>query len=222
MPEFMIMVVGERALAPEETRALVDGRAAYERRLRAVSAWVDGGRLRPSAGGRRVRVRDDRAQVEAGPFEHSLDAYVIVRADDLEAAHALAQECPKPPGAVLEVRPVRSAKHCADKCDQQGRTFAFGVLGSAADEPGWVDVMDRMDAASRFPEGRWQGGVRLHPPVRTGGHRTFFDGPFLESKEVIGGIFFLRFATLEEAVEWARQTELVRLGALEIRELWRS
>jgi hypothetical protein len=48
------------------------------------------------------------------------------------------------------------------------------------------------------------------------------DGPFLESKEVIGGLFFLRFASLDEAVEWAGATPFVAHGALEIRELWRS
>jgi len=29
-------------------------------------------------------------------------------------------------------------------------------------------------------------------------------------------------ATLDEAVEWASQSEFVKLGTLEIRELWRS
>ncbi len=49
-----------------------------------------------------------------------------------------------------------------------------------------------------------------------------FDGPFLESKEVIGGVFFMRMATIEEAVQWARESEFVQHGAVEIRELWRS
>jgi hypothetical protein len=32
----------------------------------------------------------------------------------------------------------------------------------------------------------------------------------------------MRWATIEEAVEWARTTEFGRHGAVEIRELWRS
>jgi hypothetical protein len=44
----------------------------------------------------------------------------------------------------------------------------------------------------------------------------------LETKEVIGGLFFMRMATLDEAVEWAHESEFVKLGTLEIRELWRS
>ena len=48
------------------------------------------------------------------------------------------------------------------------------------------------------------------------------DGPFAESKEVIGGVFFMRMATQEEAVHWASQTPFVVHGMLEIRELWRT
>jgi hypothetical protein len=55
-----------------------------------------------------------------------------------------------------------------------------------------------------------------------GGRRAVFDGPFLESKEVIGGLFFLWMASLDEAVDWASRSEFVKHGALEIRELWRS
>jgi hypothetical protein len=48
------------------------------------------------------------------------------------------------------------------------------------------------------------------------------DGPFLESKEVIGGIFFMRMTDVDEAVRWARGTKFMKHGALEVRELWRS
>ena len=47
-------------------------------------------------------------------------------------------------------------------------------------------------------------------------------GPFLESKEIIGGLFFLHVASLDEAIEWAAKTKFVEYGALEVRELWRS
>ncbi len=90
--------------------------------------------------------------------------------------------------------------------------------------------MDRIDAGTRdtFPSDRFLGGARLHAPTQgkrvtaTGGRRAVFDGPFLESKEVIGGIFFMRMSTVDEAVRWAGQTEFMKHGALEIRELWRS
>jgi hypothetical protein len=85
--------------------------------------------------------------------------------------------------------------------------------------------MDRIDDSThdRFPNERFAGGVRLEPAGRrVGGRRAHFDGPFLESKEVIGGLFFLRLASIDSAVEWALRSSFVEHGALEIRELWRT
>ena len=92
---------------------------------------------------------------------------------------------------------------------------AFGVLGNAATEEGWVAVMDNIDAASREPFERREflGGVRLLPPTTgrriatEGARRAVFDGPFLESKEVIGGLFFARMTSIDEAVRWASETD---------------
>jgi hypothetical protein len=58
--------------------------------------------------------------------------------------------------------------------------------------------------------------------VTRGEKRATVDGPFLESKEVIGGLLFLRLASIEDAVRWAAKTPFVVHGALEIRELWRT
>lgn len=235
MPQFMVMIVENEAegrkLAPSETKALVEGHSAYERRLRAVSAYLDGERLRPSSEGRRVSSRDRQPRIDTGPFgDKALSSYYVVEADGLDAAVELAKECPMSPGAELEVRPLMKGRLQPDKTSQPGRVFAFAVLGNAPSEQGWIDIMDRIDETTRdgFPADRSRGGVRLQAPGRgrriasAGGRRAVFDGPFLESKEVIGGLFFMRMASLEEAVDWASQTAFVRHGALEIRELWRS
>jgi hypothetical protein len=235
MPEYMVLIhaseAEEAAMPPSETHALIERHSAYERTLRASAAYLDGERLRPSAEGKRIGVRDGQPRVESGPFADApLAGYYVVQAESLDAATALAEECPMAPGTPLDVRPVMKGRIQPDKTAQQGRVFAFAVLGSAPSEQGWIDVMDRIDAVGTgdFPAGRSLGGVRLHAPGRgrrvtsTGGKRTSFDGPFLESKEVIGGVFFLRMATLEEAVTWAGRTEFVKHGPVEIRELWRS
>jgi hypothetical protein len=234
MPEYMVLVltddVREAELPPADARTLVEGHSAYERQLRARGAYLDGARLRPSSEGRRVSVRDGaQPRVEAGPFgEASLTGYYLVQADSPDAAVELAHACPTSPGTSLDVRPVMAGHMDPEKSSQAGRVFAFAVLGSADSQAAWVDVMDRIDASTRgqFPAGRFLGGVRLHAPERgrrlaPNASRTTFDGPFLEAKEVIGGLFFLRLATLEEAVDWAGRTAYVTHGTLEIRELWR-
>jgi hypothetical protein len=227
MPDFMVMITANEAadasLAPSVIKGLVEGHSAYERSLRTASAFLDGERFRPSSEGRRVSA----TEVEHGPFgDTALVAYYLVTADDLDAAVVLAQGCPMSPGTTVDVRPVMKGKLQPGKANQQGRIFAFAVLGNAANEQAWIDAMDRIDASTRdsIQVERSLGGVRLHAPGRgrTVTPTAVFDGPFLESKEVIGGLFFMRWSTIEEAVEWARTTEFVRHGSVEIRELWRS
>jgi len=219
MPQFMVMILENEAegrkLAPTEIKALVEGHARYERKLRARSAYLDGERLRPSSEGKRVGTRDGQSRIDAGPFgDKALSGYYVVEAEGLDDAIKLAEECPMPPGAELDVRPLMKGKHEPDKTSQQGRVFAYAVLGNAPNEQGWIDVMDRFDESTRdrVPADRFLGGLRLQEP----------DGPFLESKEVIGGLFFMRMASLDEAVHWASRSEFVKHGTVEIRELWRS
>jgi hypothetical protein len=235
MPEFMLLIHGEAdgaTLEPGDTRRFLEQQAVYEQKLRALSAFVDGERLRPSAEARRVsRGEEKGVRVEAGPFAApALEGYYVLQAADLDAALELATQCPVPPGAEVEVRPVMSGQFEPDKTSQRGRVFAFAVLGTAANERSWIEVMDRIDERTRglFPEQQFRGGARLEAPSRgrqisfAGGRRAIFDGPFLESKEVIGGLVFLRMASMDEAVEWASSSAFVEYGVLEIRELWRS
>jgi hypothetical protein len=236
MSRFMVMIheneAAEAALTASETKALVEGHAAYEQKLRAESAYLDGERLRPSVEGKRVSRPDGQPRVEAGPFaDKALSGYCVLEAESVDAAARLAQECPASPGAELDVRPLMKASLTPDRTSQRGRVFAFAVLGSAPNEQGWIDVMDRIDESTgdHFPAGRFLGGVRLEAPGRGrrvgstgGGRRAVFDGPFLESKEVIGGLFFMRLASVEEAVAWASESAFMKHGTLEIRELWRS
>jgi hypothetical protein len=235
MAEFMVLIhesnAGGATLAPGETRRFLEQQAAYEQKLRALAAFVDGERLRPSAEARRVRRDEQGVRVETGPFgTPALEGYFVLQADDLDAALELAAECPVPPGAQVEVRPVMNGRFEPDKTSKKGRVFAFAVLGTAPNEGTWIDVMDRIDERTRdlFHEHRFRGGARLEAPSRgrqlsfAGGRRAIFDGPFLESKEVIGGLFFMLMTTLDDAVEWAGSSAYVEYGALEIRELWRS
>jgi len=54
-----------------------------------------------------------------------------------------------------------------------------------------------------------------------GGRRTVVDGPFAESKELVGGFYVIEVASLEEAIEWAVRcpTGLGFDDVLEIRQL---
>ncbi|WP_289266786.1 YciI family protein [Nitrospira tepida] len=66
-------------------------------------------------------------------------------------------------------------------------------------------------------EGRCTGGHPLHLEGKlvSGKHgRIVTDGPFTESKEAIGGYFYLRVANIDEAVEIAKQCPGLEYGCV--------
>lgn len=54
--------------------------------------------------------------------------------------------------------------------------------------------------------------------LRPGARPLVVDGPFAETKEVVGGYFIIEAANLDEAVEWASSLRIVRPGSIEVRE----
>jgi hypothetical protein len=235
--EYLVMSLeAEHAHASQSPKAmseLIEKSAAYAEQLRRAGQLKDRGRLRPSKEGKRVRREGGRLAVHDGPFTEegkALGGYYWVQASSLDEATRLAAQAPGLPTDQIEVRPLMKGAIPADKEAKPGKLFACGVLGSTKTEEAWMGVMDRIDEETRghFPEVSFLGGLRLEPPssgrrIATRGERhATFDGPFLESKEVIGGLFVVRMTSLDEAVRWAAETAFVVHGALEIRELWRT
>jgi hypothetical protein len=223
--------VAHAEATPAETSKLLESQSAVAKRIRASGAYVDGERIRPSAEGKRVRRRGGKVEVTSGPFTENgraLSGYCLVETDSLEKAVDLAKEVPTLASDEIEVRPAMKCHVMQNKTDKPGKVFAFAVLGNEPSEAAWKKTMDRIDeeTSHKFPQAEFLGGMRLEPPTtgRTikGNSRTVMDGPFFESKEVIGGLCFLRFANMDEAVRWASETPFVVHGTLEIRELWRS
>ena len=52
-----------------------------------------------------------------------------------------------------------------------------------------------------------------------GGETVVSDGPFMETKEVLGGYFTITAESLDEAIEWAAKVPDAKLGKIEIRPL---
>ena len=73
---------------------------------------------------------------------------------------------------------------------------------------------------------RCLGGAHLQPAETAttvrygGGQNLILDGPFADSKEVLGGYFVFEASNLDEALEVAQRIPAVRLGgAVEVRPL---
>jgi hypothetical protein len=235
--DYLVMTLeDEEAHASQSPKAmseLIDKSAAYAEELRRDGRLKDHARLRPSKEGKRVRRERGCLAVHEGPFAEegrALGGYYWVQAGSLDEAMAVAAKAPVLPADVIDVRPLMKGAVPADKEAMPGKLFACGVLGNSKTEEGWIRAMDRIDGETRgrFPEASFLGGLRLAPPrsgrrIATRGERhATFDGPFLESKEVIGGLLVVRMTRIDEALRWAAETPFVVHGALEIRELWRT
>lgn len=65
----------------------------------------------------------------------------------------------------------------------------------------------------------------LHPPVKgtrvkfAGGKPKTIDGPFTESKELIGGYWMIQVKSKEEAVEWAKRAPMLDGDIIEVRQV---
>jgi hypothetical protein len=52
------------------------------------------------------------------------------------------------------------------------------------------------------------------------GHRQVMDGPFAETKEVLGGFYLIESDTKDEAVEWSRKIPLRDGGFVDVVPIW--
>jgi len=76
--------------------------------------------------------------------------------------------------------------------------------------------------------GKWLTGDQLAPPRRArtvrvrDGKKLVTDGPFAETKEIVGGFDIIEADSLDEAVEIAGAHPVAEFGVLEVRPFWGS
>lgn len=56
--------------------------------------------------------------------------------------------------------------------------------------------------------------------VRVNGERVVTDGPFAETREIVGGYFLIDVPHLDAALEWAARCPGARHGSVEVRTVW--
>jgi hypothetical protein len=61
-----------------------------------------------------------------------------------------------------------------------------------------------------------EGGKRM---VRSGGKLAITDGPYVETKEVIGGVYLIRAKDYDEAVKIASDCPQLQYGRVEVRQI---
>jgi hypothetical protein len=104
-----------------------------------------------------------------------------------------------------------------DEAREAGRTDEEGRQLMAAH----AAYIEAMKAA-----GVYLGSAALHPSDEAtrlqavAGQVSVIDGPFTETKEVIGGFYLMEVASREEAIAWAHRCPNAGRDTLELRLVW--
>jgi hypothetical protein len=89
----------------------------------------------------------------------------------------------------------------------------------AQEMPAWVALFDELGKADPNVSGKELDGRKTAKVVRVrDGERIVTDGPFAETKEVVGGLFLIDLPDLDEAIRLASMIPAAKGGgAIEIR-----
>ena len=183
--------------------------------------FVDGAGLHRSARRARLRCKSGRCDVERGPYqgENELVASMaLIRIDSIDAAVEQAQRYGVALGdAEIEIGPIVEPwdlTGSSKPANIQGEQFLLLFKGDPDDERGQEFAPEHAAAVARLDDELASTGVLLKrhriAPSSTGkrlagpeGKRTWTDGPFLESKELIAGFSILEVSSLADAITWA-------------------
>jgi hypothetical protein len=96
--------------------------------------------------------------------------------------------------------------------------------------PGTMPSADAVAAMMKYNEALQQAGVLralegLHPPSMgarvsfPGGKAVVTDGPFIETKEVLGGFWIIEVGSRQEAIDWASRCPAGENEIIEVRQI---
>ncbi len=103
--------------------------------------------------------------------------------------------------------------------------FAWDELSPAEQAPAFAShtrLTEALQAQHKFVS-----STRLRPSAGAktvrkgpGAASGVTDGPFAETKEVMGGFYIIESESIDEATEWATQLPGVVSAAIEVRQIW--
>jgi hypothetical protein len=191
--------------------------------------------LGPDSASARIRVRDGKAFVVDGPFPESKEVvggFWIVDVPNRDDAVAIAVRAfelgePRPHarGGIVEVHLAREPERLPDRGAGTQFLLAFQM------EPGLVDP-DGSKMAEMIAFGKTlarEGKLLETAPLAKDpaslriqcrrGKTIVTDGPFAETKDMVGGYSVVRAADRAEAIEIAKRYPHAKWGPIEVREM---
>lgn len=109
--------------------------------------------------------------------------------------------------------------------------FMMLMKPNIEDEADWSPSPEAVAAMSKYNDQLRHAGVLLaldglHPSAKgarvsfAGGKPTVTEGPFGETRELVGGYWMIEAGSLEEAVEWAKRCPASGRETIEVRQVF--
>lgn len=190
-----------------------------------------------------VRVRDGKTLVTAGPFAETteqLGGFYVLELDNLDEAISVACRLPPAQKGSVEIRPILHLSELPDEQlalihDHHESLTAYMLL-CYDNEDYWTNAGPEVHRAAMLDavtithelaaNGRYVSASPLHPvatatSVRVrNGQRIITDGPFAETREVLGGYYLILAGSRDEALDIAARHPGARVGIVEVRPLF--
>jgi hypothetical protein len=226
----------ESGAVPDQ--ALIDRVETLLADMGSAGVLLSGEGLAATSEGVRLRFADGQRTIIPGPFEGENElpaSFSIVRVRSLEEAIEWAtREAPLLGTAEIDIRPVHEAWDVGMAPvppDLSTRRYMILHKATAATEAGAsLPAESRKQLASLIDDGAGT-GVHLAResmrPSRRGRRyknakdgKSFYDGPFVETKEMLGGYVIVSADSLEEACQWVpRYMDAIGAESVDVREL---
>jgi hypothetical protein len=219
-------------------QALIDRVQALLGEIAGAGALLAGEGLGPSADGVRLRFADGQRTITSGPFEGDMeleDRFSIVRVASLDEAIDWATRQADILGdGEFDIRPVHEAWDIGIGSPPEGDpTRRWMVLHKATDttERGGALSPETRTRLSGLIDETTKRGVHLvseaMKPSRKGRRysnsregKSFYDGPFVETRELLGGYVIVEAPSLDAACRWVpRYMDAVGADQVDVREL---
>ena len=213
--------------------------------LAAQGQFIAASPLHPVATAKSVRVRHGQRLITDGPFVETteqLGGFYIIDVANLDEAIAIASRLPPAKKGTVEVRPIfkldglPSDQFELEPSDELPAKTKFMFL-CYDDEAAWNNAGPEAHRAAMMEavalthqldtQRQYITASPLHPVATATsvrirhGQRIITDGPFAETREVLGGYYVIFAKDQTEAVEFAAKHSGARVGGVEVREIFK-
>lgn len=243
--KYMLLIYSpENAWTPEEWKHCVETSMGICQEMAEKGQLISAAPLHPVATGATVRVREGKPLITTGPFAETteqLGGYYLIDVENLDEAIAIASRLPPAKRGVVEIRPLLkleglpTEKLSMDTATGESTLKKFMFL-CYDDEEAWrkagqeahqaamkeaVALCHRLDSNGQYLSASPLHSISMATSIRVrNNQRLVSDGPFAETREVLGGYYVILAKDHAAALKIAAEHSGARVGAVEVREVF--